>query len=113
MNTSSSQSSPQTQTASAELIDISIDGRRVQVPSGISVAAALAWPGSPTHGVARQAVDGAPRAPFCGMGVCQECRTLIDGRRRLSCQTTCRDGMRIETDAAVAAQGTTADEVPA
>jgi aerobic-type carbon monoxide dehydrogenase small subunit (CoxS/CutS family) len=38
-----------------------------------------------------------PRAPFCGMGVCQECRVLIDGRRRLACQAVCAEGMRVET----------------
>ena len=39
------------------------------------------------------------RAPFCGMGACQECRVLIDGRRRLACQTVCQSGMRVETQA--------------
>jgi aerobic-type carbon monoxide dehydrogenase small subunit (CoxS/CutS family) len=48
-------------------------------------------------GVARASVTGQPRAPFCGMGVCQECRVRIDGRRRLACQTVCAEGMRVET----------------
>jgi len=48
-------------------------------------------------GVARTSVTGQPRAPFCGMGVCQECRVLVDGRRRLACQTVCIEGMRVET----------------
>ncbi len=30
---------------------------------------------------------------------CQECRVLIDGRRRLACQTVCQSGMRVETQA--------------
>jgi hydrogen cyanide synthase HcnA len=34
---------------------------------------------------------------YCGMGVCQECRVQIDGRRRLACQTVCAEGMRVET----------------
>jgi D-hydroxyproline dehydrogenase subunit gamma len=39
------------------------------------------------------------RAPFCGMGVCQECRVTVDGRAYvLACQTVCRDGMRVETE---------------
>lgn len=37
-----------------------------------------------------------PRAPFCGMGICQECRVTINGLRRLACQTLCQAGMRIE-----------------
>jgi succinate dehydrogenase/fumarate reductase-like Fe-S protein len=31
------------------------------------------------------------------MGICQECRVMIDGRRRLACQTLCRDGMHVDT----------------
>ncbi|MEN1381644.1 2Fe-2S iron-sulfur cluster-binding protein, partial [Pseudomonas aeruginosa] len=50
-------------------------------------------------GCSRSAVGGGRRAPFCGMGACQECRVLIDGRRRLACQTVCQPGMRVETQA--------------
>jgi aerobic-type carbon monoxide dehydrogenase small subunit (CoxS/CutS family) len=59
------------------------------------VAAALRVVGG--MGVARTSVTSQPRAPFCGMGVCQECRVFIDGRRRLACQTVCAEGMRVET----------------
>jgi predicted molibdopterin-dependent oxidoreductase YjgC len=72
-----------------------IDGRLVRVTAGSSVAAALRVAGG--MGVARTSVTGQLRAPFCGMGVCQECRVRIDGRRRLACQTVCADGMRVET----------------
>ncbi|MCW5463031.1 (2Fe-2S)-binding protein, partial [Pseudomonas aeruginosa] len=50
-------------------------------------------------GGSRRSVNGGRRAPFCGMGACQECRVLIDGRRRLACQTLCQAGMRVETRA--------------
>ena len=50
-------------------------------------------------GCSRSAVGGGRRAPFCGMGACQECRVSIDGRRRLACQTVCQSGMRVETQA--------------
>lgn len=70
-----------------------IDDVALEVPTCISVAAAIQRSGSE---VTRWSVDGAPRAPFCGMGVCQECRVNIDGVRRLGCQTTVRDGMRIQ-----------------
>jgi predicted molibdopterin-dependent oxidoreductase YjgC len=63
------------------------------VPVGISVAAALALTGESHH---PPAVNGEPRAPFCGMGICQECRVTVDGRRVLACQTLCRAGMQIE-----------------
>ncbi len=72
-----------------------IDGRPVRVRPGSSVAAALRVAGG--AGVARISVSGEPRAPFCGMGVCQECRVLIDGQRRLACQAVCAEGMRVET----------------
>lgn len=74
-----------------------IDGRLVRVKAGSSVAAALRIAGG--MGAARISVTGQPRAPFCGMGVCQECRVQIDGRRRLACQTVCAEGMRVETTA--------------
>jgi len=72
-----------------------IDGRLVRVTAGSSVAAALRVGGG--IGVARTSVTGQSRAPFCGMGVCQECRVFIDGRRRLACQTVCAECMRVET----------------
>ncbi|WP_326540917.1 (2Fe-2S)-binding protein [Pseudorhodoferax sp.] len=78
-------------------IALVLDGRPVEVPAGISVAAALRHAGT---GEARRSVGGALRAPVCGMGVCQECRVAIDGRRRLACQTTVAAGMQIDTGTA-------------
>jgi predicted molibdopterin-dependent oxidoreductase YjgC len=75
--------------------ELFFDGRPLQVAAGTSVAAALARNGD---GCSRTSVNGQRRAPFCGMGVCQECRVRIDGQRRLACQTLCRDGMQVETD---------------
>lgn len=80
-------------------ITVILDGRPLEVPVGTSAAAALAW-ASPQDGMAgcsRLSVSGEARAPLCGMGICHECRVLIDGCRRLACQTPCREGMRIET----------------
>ena len=74
-----------------------IDGHLVRVKTGSSVAAALRVADGGGMGAARTSVTGQPRAPFCGMGACQECRVLVDGRRRLACQTVCADGMRVET----------------
>lgn len=74
--------------------DLFVDGRALSVANGISVAAALAMG---ADGCSRTSVTGQRRAPLCGMGVCQECRVMIDGRRRLACQTLCRDGMHVDT----------------
>ncbi|MNP30644.1 Hydrogen cyanide synthase subunit HcnA [compost metagenome] len=76
--------------------DLTLDGRPLHVADGTSVAAALALAGD---GSSRTSVSGQRRAPLCGMGICQECRVTIDGRRRLACQTLCRDGMQVETRA--------------
>ncbi|AVU74675.1 MULTISPECIES: 2Fe-2S iron-sulfur cluster-binding protein [Pseudomonas] len=74
--------------------DLFLDGRPLTVVSGTSVAAALALG---ADGCGRTSVSGQRRAPLCGMGICQECRVMIDGHRRLACQTLCRDGMQVQT----------------
>ncbi|HFZ1793382.1 TPA: (2Fe-2S)-binding protein [Serratia marcescens] len=74
-------------------LTLSIDGDPCRVPVGISVAAALSLCGDDR---CRLSISHQPRAPFCGMGVCQECRVTINGLRRLACQTLCQAGMRIE-----------------
>ncbi|HEX8595327.1 MAG TPA: (2Fe-2S)-binding protein [Pseudomonas sp.] len=74
--------------------ELIIDGRSLDVVSGTTVAAALALIGD---GCSRTSVTGQRRAPLCGMGICQECRVTVDGKRRLACQTLCRDGMHVET----------------
>ncbi|MEM5444846.1 (2Fe-2S)-binding protein [Serratia marcescens] len=74
-------------------LTLSIDGEPCRVPVGISVAAALSLCG---ENRCRLSISHQPRAPFCGMGVCQECRVTINGLRRLACQTLCQAGMRIE-----------------
>jgi predicted molibdopterin-dependent oxidoreductase YjgC len=78
----------------AQQIAITIDSQVLRVAPGTSVAAALAHRGARC---ARISVSGEPRAPFCGMGICHECRLRVDGRIVLACQTVCRDGMRVET----------------
>ena len=76
------------------LINVVIDGTAVALAPGHSVAAALALL---PPGCSRTSVGGERRAPFCGMGICHECRVLVNGRRRLGCQTLCADGMVVDT----------------
>ncbi|MFL9813657.1 (2Fe-2S)-binding protein [Stutzerimonas sp. VN223-3] len=76
------------------MIEITLDGRVLQVAPGTTVAAALYLGGD---GSSRTSVSGERRAPLCGMGICQECRVTIDGQRRLACQTACATGMTVET----------------
>jgi len=75
------------------LLTLTLDGESLCVPEGSSVAAALSLSGRDS---CRISVNGEPRAPFCGMGICQECRVTVNGVRRLACQTLCQPGMRIE-----------------
>lgn len=77
-------------------VELTLDGQPLLVPVGTSLAAALAMR---RPGYARTSVTGQARAPFCGMGICQECRLQVDGKRRLACQTLCRDGMMVDTGA--------------
>ena len=77
-------------------VTLHINGQPLAVSAGTSVAAALRIADATCLGVARRSVQGEARAPFCGMGICQECRVDIDGRRRLACQTRCEDGMVVE-----------------
>lgn len=76
-------------------ISIVVNGDRVEVPAGITVAAALF-----NHGVTalRTSVSGEPRGPVCAMGVCFECRVTIDSRpHQRACLTAAVDGMHIQT----------------
>ncbi|WP_047284305.1 MULTISPECIES: 2Fe-2S iron-sulfur cluster-binding protein [Pseudomonas] len=72
---------------------IYLDQQALQVADGLSVAAAVAGSADPRT---RTSCGGQPRTVFCGMGICQECRMTIDGRRQLACQTLCRNGMQVE-----------------
>lgn len=76
-----------------QLVALHINGQALQVQAGTSVAAALALAGIPNS---RISVTGQPRAPLCGMGICQECRVQINGRVRLACQTVCEPGMEVK-----------------
>jgi aerobic-type carbon monoxide dehydrogenase small subunit (CoxS/CutS family) len=78
-----------------DAVEIWVNDRKVQVPSGISVAAAVFISGEQKF---RASVTGEARAPLCGMGICFECRVTIDGRAHCrSCQILIQPGMRVET----------------
>jgi D-hydroxyproline dehydrogenase subunit gamma len=75
--------------------EIVVDGQRVRVAAGISVAAALFNLNVPTL---RRSVTGEARGPLCGMGVCFECRVMIDSRpHQRACMVAVVDGMHIRT----------------
>jgi sarcosine oxidase subunit alpha len=75
--------------------EITINERPVEVAAGTTVAAALLQAGA----MSRTSVCGEPRQPFCGMGVCYECRAEIDGQKhQRTCQIVCAPGMRVNTE---------------
>lgn len=80
----------------AATLNFSFDDRPMTGRDGDTVAATLLANGVV---VCRETpVSGAPRAPYCMMGVCFECLVVIDGvGNRQGCMTPLREGMRIET----------------
>lgn len=77
------------------MITITVNGVRVEVQPGLSVAAALLRHGEPTLRTTRFA--GKPRGMFCGIGACFDCIVTIDGvAHQRSCLIEVRDQMVVE-----------------
>ncbi len=78
----------------AATVRMTFEGREVLARVGDTVAAALLAAGETT--VRTTPRSGAPRGPFCLMGVCFDCLMVIDGQaNRQACQVLVRDGMRV------------------
>ena len=76
-------------------VSVTIDGRELRVPVGLSAAAAMLAYGDGT--TRTTPISGAPRAPYCLMGVCFDCLMQIDGvPNQQGCLVQVRDGMCIE-----------------
>jgi len=77
-------------------VAFTIDGKPAEAQTGDSVAAAMLAAGLSHYRTT--AVSGAPRAPYCMMGVCFDCLVTVDGvGNRQGCLVEVREGMRIET----------------
>ncbi len=76
------------------LVTVTVEGRPVELPAGANLAAALLQAGvAPTR---LTPVSGAPRLPYCMMGVCFDCLAVIDGvPNRQTCLELVRPGMTI------------------
>jgi D-hydroxyproline dehydrogenase subunit gamma len=78
-----------------ESIRLTVNRKPITVPSGATVAVAVALAGTGC----RRSVTGELRGPLCGMGICFECRVTLDGRpHRSSCQIPCQAGMEVSVD---------------
>lgn len=76
-------------------IDIELDGKQVQVPANISVAAALLLGLSEPYRHSK--IDGTASAPYCMMGVCAECLVTINNEpNQFACQRRVEAGMRVQ-----------------
>jgi sarcosine oxidase subunit alpha len=74
---------------------VRVNGNSVPVPAGSTVAVAMAIAGQPC----RVSVTGEPRAPLCGMGICFECRAVVNGiPHSRTCQILCEPNMEVSTD---------------
>jgi glycine/D-amino acid oxidase-like deaminating enzyme/bacterioferritin-associated ferredoxin len=77
------------------------DGRELDALPGETVAAALA---AADVVAMRQTRSGAPRGPFCGMGVCFDCLVTVNGRpSQRACLTKVEAGMEVRSTPVAAA----------
>ncbi|GGL08315.1 2Fe-2S iron-sulfur cluster-binding protein [Deinococcus radiotolerans] len=78
--------------------ELTVEGRAVTVADGVTVLAALQNLG--LH-VTRRSGRGEARGALCGMGVCAECRALVNGVLVRTCLTTAQAGLTVERVAEV------------
>ncbi len=81
---------------SSPAVAITVDGKPVTARAGDTVAAALLAAG--IDHCRTTPVTGAPRAPYCLMGVCFDCLVTVDGvGSRQGCLIPVSEGMKVET----------------
>jgi predicted molibdopterin-dependent oxidoreductase YjgC len=76
-------------------VQIFVDGTAIAAREGDTVSAALLASGRDVRRLT--AVSGAPRLPYCMMGVCFDCLVTIDGvGNRQGCLVPVAEGMQVE-----------------
>ncbi len=81
---------------SPQTVWIEFEGKPVEVPCGISVAAAVLGH-TQSHSCRSSTFSSEKRAPYCLIGVCHECLMEIDGKPyQQACMITVREGMKIK-----------------
>lgn len=76
-------------------VRIFVEGAEVEAREGDTVSAALLASGLDVR--RKTSVSGAPREPYCMMGVCFDCLVTIDGvGNRQGCLVPVAEGMQIE-----------------
>jgi len=75
-------------------VTVNVNGEPVMLPQGAMLVTALLKAGVPC----RISAIGEKRSALCGIGVCFECRAIVDGvAQQRTCQMVCKDGMTVET----------------
>ena len=88
----------------AEPIRFLFEGEEVSAFEGESLAAALLAAG--VRDFRETAVGGAPRGPYCMMGVCFDCLLVVDGEPNVqACMVEAREGMRVARQSGARAPG--------
>lgn len=78
-----------------EPFELLVDGEKVRAYKGETVAAALIAAGLMTMRHTNKLEQ--PRGFYCGIGLCQECRMIIDGvPNTQACQTLAKPGCQVE-----------------
>jgi predicted molibdopterin-dependent oxidoreductase YjgC len=72
---------------------IEFEGRPLSVLEGVSLATALLEAGIDNNRATP--VSGAPRAPYCMMGVCFDCLVRIDGVSQRACRFPVHAGLQV------------------
>ncbi|AHF76653.1 Putative Dehydrogenase [Sodalis praecaptivus] len=87
------------------------DGRALPFHDGDTVASALLVAGIAVFRASP--VSGAPRAPYCLMGICYDCLVNINGVDNLrACQVQARDGMVVSRQSGARADAALAPGSP-
>lgn len=89
----------------SKTVHIIVNGTSVEVPEGVSVAAAVLGHSHERH-FYEHSLDGSKRSPWCLMGVCFECMLEINGRPNVqSCMVQVAEGMVVNTQKRPAVPG--------
>ena len=82
----------------SETVTLDFEGEAVTARQDDTVAAAILM--TQAAHTRTTPVSGAPRLPYCMMGVCFDCLMEIDGvPNRQACLVTVRDGMKVRRQA--------------
>ena len=78
-----------------EEFNIEVNGKKVLAKRGQTIAAAILASGMRTF---RKTRKHAYRGPYCGIGLCYECRMTVDGILNVrTCVTLAKPGCKVRT----------------